>query len=159
MRYLAASLVLLTFLALGGGAGAQPNPAREGVAAGRVQALARILEAIRRSQPGQLSDVQGPEAGPLGEPHYRIKWLTPDGRVLWLDTDARTGQVLGIQGGGQIPLQDRFPLRPRLAPGGPNTLAPGPNGGRQNRPAFEGPQRQDNGEGTGRGPGRRPNGR
>jgi hypothetical protein len=42
--------------------------------------------------------VQGPNVGAFGEPHYRLKWLTPDGRVLWLDTDARTGRVLGVEG-------------------------------------------------------------
>ena len=156
MRYLAASLVLLSFLALGGSAEAQPFAGRDGAPGGRAQALARILEAIRRNHPGQLSDVQGPETGPQGEPHYHIKWLTPDGRVLWLDTDARTGQVLGVDGGGQIPPQDRFPLRQRLVPGGPN-VAPGagPNG----PPAIQGsPQGQDNNFGPG--PRRRfPNGR
>jgi hypothetical protein len=50
--------------------------------------------------------VQGPNMGPQGEPHYRLKWLTPDGRVLWLDTDARTGRVLGVEG------DDRRPARP-----------------------------------------------
>jgi hypothetical protein len=97
MRYLASSLLLLLVLAASQPAAAQGYRAREGVEAGQVQSLDRILSTIRRSRPGQLSDVQGP-FGPSGEPRYRIKWLTPDGRVLWLDTDARTGQVLGVQG-------------------------------------------------------------
>jgi hypothetical protein len=47
--------------------------------------------------------VQGPIMGPAGEPHYRLKWVTPDGRVLWLDTDARTGRVMGVEGNDRGP--------------------------------------------------------
>ena len=31
--------------------------------------------------------------------HYHLKWMTPDGRIEWLDTDARTGRVLGASPG------------------------------------------------------------
>lgn len=130
MRYFAASLVLLAFFALGGSAEAQPFRAREGVESGQVQALDRILEAIRRSQPGRLSDVQGPDIGPFGEPHYRIKWLTPDGRVLWLDTDARTGRVLGIEG-------DRGGPPPRAVPR-PGFIPRGPQAGQDDPPPPDG---------------------
>ena len=27
-------------------------------------------------------------------PHYHLKWMTPDGRVIWFDADARNGRVL-----------------------------------------------------------------
>jgi uncharacterized membrane protein YkoI len=69
----------------------------------RVKDLGSILRGIRRDHPGRLSDVR-PARGPSGEPHYRVKWLTPDGRVLWLRIDARTGEVLDVRGrrrGGQ----------------------------------------------------------
>ena len=66
---------------------------------GPIQSLGHILGGIRRHHPGRLSDVRGPMAGPGGEPHYRVKWLTPEGRVLWLDVDASTGEVLDIEGG------------------------------------------------------------
>jgi hypothetical protein len=146
--------MLLAFLAIGREAEAQPSfRAREGVAAGRVQALDRILEAIRRNHPGQLSDVQGPDPGPAGEPHYHIKWLTPDGRVLWLDTDARTGQVLGVQGGPQeAPPGDSFLPRQRFAPGGgPGGPAILPQAGPNSGPPFRRPLQ----DGDGRGPGHR----
>jgi uncharacterized membrane protein YkoI len=39
-----------------------------------------------------------PAWGPQGEPFYRVKWLTPDGRVLRLYVDARTGEVVDIDG-------------------------------------------------------------
>jgi hypothetical protein len=59
--------------------------------------LDRFLPDIRRRHPGRLLDVE-PGWGVRGEPHNRIKWLTPDGRVLWLDQDARTGEILGVEG-------------------------------------------------------------
>ncbi len=59
--------------------------------------LDRFLPDIRRRQPGRLLDVE-PGWGARGEPRNRIKWLTPDGRVLWLEQDARTGEILGVEG-------------------------------------------------------------
>ncbi len=100
MRYFApfAIFLLLSAAAVSEPATAQPNRARQGVQSGEVRSLDEILNGIRRERPGSLADVEGPNFGPSGEPHYRLKWLTPDGRVLWLDTDARTGRVLGVQG-------------------------------------------------------------
>jgi hypothetical protein len=99
MRYFAHLLIaLLLGAALSSPAAAQPFRARQGVQSGEVRSLNEILNGIRRERPGSLADVQGPNPGAFGEPHYRLKWLTPDGRVLWLDTDARTGRVLGVEG-------------------------------------------------------------
>lgn len=53
--------------------------------------LDRLLPEIRRAYPGQFLDAEGVTAG--GSPHYHLKWLTPDGRVMWLDADARTGRI------------------------------------------------------------------
>src|SRR6185436_3558273 len=98
---------------------AQPDRARNGVRSGEVRSLDQILNGIRRERPGNLADVEGPNFGPYGEPHYRLKWLTPDGRVLWLDTDARTGRVLGVEGDdrggprGGVPQGQRGPFGPR----------------------------------------------
>jgi hypothetical protein len=58
--------------------------------------LDRLLPEIRRSHPGTFYDAEGPSRGPDGQLHYHLKWMTPDGRVIWLDTNARTGRVLGI---------------------------------------------------------------
>jgi hypothetical protein len=69
--------------------GAQPYGPRDGV-----QPLDRLLPAIRRAHPGNFYDAEGPTYGPSGDPHYHLKWLTPDGRVIWFDTDARNGRVL-----------------------------------------------------------------
>lgn len=67
---------------------AQPRE-REGI-----QPLDRLLPQIRRSHPGDFYDAEGPTYGPNGDPHYHLKWMTPEGRVIWYDTDARSGRVL-----------------------------------------------------------------
>jgi hypothetical protein len=63
-----------------------------------VQPLERILPQIRHGYPGTFYDAEGPYPDEAGNPHYSIKWMTPDGRVIWLDTDARSGRVLGVRG-------------------------------------------------------------
>jgi hypothetical protein len=55
--------------------------------------LDRILPQIREHHPGTLYDAEGPFIGPDGRQHYRIKWGTPQGRVIWFNADARTGRV------------------------------------------------------------------
>ncbi|HYM18525.1 MAG TPA: hypothetical protein VEU06_08185 [Micropepsaceae bacterium] len=146
MRYLAPilGLLLISVGAFSEPALAQPNRARQGVQNGEVRSLDQILNGIRRERPGSLADVQGPEAGPSGEPHYRLKWVTPDGRVQWLDTDARTGRVLGVQGdrpGGPIPGPSRPGFRPQADEFAPRGNFEGPRGfGRPGiPPEAEGP--------------------
>ena len=57
--------------------------------------LDRILPEVRLHHPGKFYDAEGPWPGPNGELRYRLKWMTPDGRIVWFDADARTGRVLG----------------------------------------------------------------
>jgi hypothetical protein len=114
-------LALLALAALGlGEASAQRYP--RGPYDSQVVPLERVLPQIRRGYPGTFSDAEGPYPDEMGNPHYHIKWLTPDGRVLWLDTDARSGRVLGVNGSGwrnqfrgQYPGQFGVPP-PRYAP-------------------------------------------
>jgi hypothetical protein len=91
----AATLVAAPALARhpwGGGGREMRGPEMRGLESrGR---LDRFLPDIRRHHPGRLLDVE-PGWGPRGEPHNRIKWLTPDGRVIWFDQDARTGEFHG----------------------------------------------------------------
>ena len=124
MRYFAplVGFLLLSAAAVLEPATAQPNRAREGVQSGEVRSLDQILNGIRRERPGSLADVEGPNFGPYGEPHYRLKWLTPDGRVLWLDTDARTGRVLGVQGDDRGPGPGARPAPGPQAPRGAQGL-------------------------------------
>jgi hypothetical protein len=79
--------------------------------------LDRILPQVRRVVPGQFFDADGPVLGSDGLPHYHLKWMTPDGHIEWLDTDARTGQVLRI-----FPGRDAFD-----APGARRYFAPAPS--------------------------------
>ncbi len=72
-------------------------PARAGH--GGAQPLDRILSHLRHERGGTFYDAQGPFSDGHGNIHYRIKWLTPEGRLIWLDTDARTGRVLGVEDG------------------------------------------------------------
>lgn len=129
MRYRV--LVIAAFISatvvLAGPSVAQPYRAREGVQSGEMRSLDEILNGIRRQRPGNLADVQGPNPSPAGEPQYRLKWVTPDGRVLWLDTDARTGRVTGVQGEDRVPGQ-----QPRGFYGPPPGVGPGPPPGPYN---------------------------
>lgn len=58
---------------------------------GAGETLDRILPEIRAAHPGRLSDAQ-PWIDENGRAHYRIKWMTPEGRILYFDADARTGR-------------------------------------------------------------------
>lgn len=71
-----------------------PYPSGSGV-----QPLDRVLPQVRAGRPGRFYDAEGPFPDANGGYHYRIKWLTPQGRVIWLDTDARSGRVLGVARG------------------------------------------------------------
>ncbi len=82
-----------------------------------VQPLDRILPEVRRSNPGEFYDADGPTQGPGGSEHYHLKWMRPDGRIEWLDTDARTGRVLG-----RSPGRDAFD-----GPGARRDFAPAPS--------------------------------
>jgi hypothetical protein len=92
-------LFALLSAAFTGNALAQPygppdrDGAREGMRDG-VQPLDRLLPGIRRAHPGEFYDAEGPTYGPSGDPHYHLKWMTPDGRIIWYDADARSGRVL-----------------------------------------------------------------
>jgi len=57
--------------------------------------LDRVLPQIRQTVPGTFYDAEGPFLSPDGQATYRIKWMTPDGRIVWFLVDARSGQVLG----------------------------------------------------------------
>jgi len=82
-------VLLLAPFAASGIAMAQPaSPAG-------AQPLDRLLPEIRRTVPGQFLDAEGINRN--GSPGYRLKWLTPDGRVITRDVDARTGRMMGPQ--------------------------------------------------------------
>ena len=89
------SALFATLLLASGPAAAQGRRAPSDNA----QTLDRMLPQIRSRYPGTFYDAEGPYPGENGASHYRLKWMTPQGRIIWLDTDARTGRVLGVQQG------------------------------------------------------------
>jgi hypothetical protein len=64
--------------------------------------LDRVLPEIRRNVPGTFYDADGPYLTPDGRATYRVKWMTPDGRIIWFTVDARSGQIMG-----GVPVQPR----------------------------------------------------
>ena len=105
-----------------------------------VQPLDRLLPGIRRAHPGDFYDAEGPTYGPEGDPHYHLKWMTPDGRVIWYDTDARNGRVLRASPG-----RDNFDSHGGPPPPGygrpfaPGGFAPGYSYGPRFAPRFSRP--------------------
>ncbi|GAA0547996.1 hypothetical protein FHS83_000938 [Rhizomicrobium palustre] len=86
---------------------AVPALAQDGRGGG---SLDRILPQIRHSMPGRFYDAEGPFFGPSGQSYYRIKWMTPDGRIIWFAADARTGQIMGgAPSGGAQPYRADAP--------------------------------------------------
>lgn len=95
MRAWIFSTILTGFCALAAPLMAQPyGPPDRAPYGDGVQPLDRLLPGIRRAHPGDFYDAEGPTYGPSGDPHYHLKWMTPDGRVIWYDADARSGRVL-----------------------------------------------------------------
>src|SRR5580698_2188909 len=81
------------------------------------ETLDRILPQIRAHHPGRLSDAE-PFVGEDGDTHYRIKWMTPEGRIIYFDADGRSGRWTnargnegnrGDEGGGNRGYQDDGP--------------------------------------------------
>lgn len=88
---------LLLLLALGllpaGHAAADDHArARAWVEAGRVLPLAEILARLPPDLDGRLLEAELEEEH--GRPVYELEWLTPDGRVLEIEIDARDGTLL-----------------------------------------------------------------
>jgi len=116
-----------------------PPPAYGGPRDG-VQPLDRLLPGIRRAHPGDFYDAEGPTYGPDGDPHYHLKWMTPDGRIIWYDTDARTGRVLRSSPGRDSFDSHQGPPPPGFGrPYAPGGFAPGYSYGPRFTPRFTRP--------------------
>ncbi len=93
--------MLAIFLGLSAPAGAasEHDRARDAVRAGQIQPLNSILARVKGQFRGRVIGVRLVKPGP--NPHrwrYRVKLLTPQGRVLLVIVNARTGNVLGVRG-------------------------------------------------------------
>jgi hypothetical protein len=111
-------------------AGAEPACAqgRHGPEWGDPRPLDRLLPQIRSHHPGTFYDAEGPYPDENGNPHYRLKWVTPEGRVIWLDTDAHTGRVNGIEHGANRGGYFGGPPRENFPPEGARHFGGGPGG-------------------------------
>jgi hypothetical protein len=109
------------------------------------QTFDRLLPEIRRHSPGSLYDVQGPYPGPDGRLCYRIKWMTPEGRIIWYVVDARDGHILGMVTGTMPARPVPGGMPPPYPPDGRNGPPPAPPPGGRPHPRSDRDER-DRGE-------------
>ena len=77
--------------------GRDHDRAREGVAQGHLIPLADAIRVVRQRYSGQLLDASYHELVP-GEPVYRVLILMQDGRRIAVWVDARSGEILRVEG-------------------------------------------------------------
>jgi len=88
----ALALLLAGLAVAGERPGADQDRARAAVQAGEVMPLPALLERVQRSHPGQVLRVELERDD--GRWIYELRLLQPDGRLLKLEVDARSGEVL-----------------------------------------------------------------
>lgn len=91
-------IVLAALLALGAPGRAladraDQDEARRAVQSGEVLPLSAILERVQKEQPGKVLGVELEREGRQWS--YEIRLLRPDGRLVKLKRDARTGEPAG----------------------------------------------------------------
>ncbi|MBI5716584.1 MAG: PepSY domain-containing protein [Burkholderiales bacterium] len=74
--------------------------ARVAVQAGEVMPLATLLERLQRTHPGQVLELELEHDRKRGRWIYEVKLLQADGRLLKLELDAATAQVLKLKPDG-----------------------------------------------------------
>ncbi len=89
------ALLALGLLAWAQVAATDQATAREWVASGRILPLAEILATLEREYDGRLLEAELEEED--DRPVYELEWLTPDGRVLEFEVDARDGTLLEVE--------------------------------------------------------------
>lgn len=88
-RRLASGLLLATALAAADSAAHGPAAARAAAEAGEIVRLESILAWIEARYEGRFVEAELEDE--RGQWVYEIEWRTPDGRVVELEFDARTG--------------------------------------------------------------------
>lgn len=91
LRLLAALLPLLAASPLMAG-GSEQDRARAAVQAGEVLPLRTLLQRMQRDHPGEVLEVELERED--GRWVYEIRLLRPDGRLLELEFDAATAELL-----------------------------------------------------------------
>ena len=79
--------------------------ARRAVQEGRFVPLSTILDWIERRYEGRAIEVELEDDE--GRPTYEVEWLTPHGAVVEIEFDARTGELLEVEGTGLEKAQRR----------------------------------------------------
>lgn len=94
----AAVLFVFALLALPAQAGEGPDAARKAVEAGAIKPLSEILAVIEARHPGRVleAELERDEKAP-SRYIYEIKMLTADGRVLKIEADAQTADILRVK--------------------------------------------------------------
>lgn len=98
MRPILPLLLLLTLLPAG--APADPTPGdqdavRRAVLEGRFRPLAEVMAEVSRVFPGRIIEMELEEEE--GRMVYEFDIMTPEGRLIEVDTDAMTGAILGME--------------------------------------------------------------
>lgn len=77
--------------------GSDHDAARAGVNSGRLLPFREVIQRVKARYPGRLLDASLHEIA-RGEPVYRVLWLLPDGRRITVWVNAKTGQILRVEG-------------------------------------------------------------
>lgn len=95
------------------------DEARAAVQAGEVLPLPALLERLQRTHPGKVLELELERDRKAGRWIYEVKLLQGDGRLLKLELDAATAEVLrfGQAGGGNDRKKDKARPAPAERPG------------------------------------------
>jgi uncharacterized membrane protein YkoI len=77
--------------------GSDHDAARAGVDSGRLLPFKEVKRRVQARYPGRFLDASLHEIA-RGEPVYRVLWLLPDGRRIAIWVNAKTGQILRVEG-------------------------------------------------------------
>lgn len=95
-RCLLAALAALAIASPAAASGGDHERALRAVQAGEVLPLPQVLERVARIHPGQVLEVELEQE--QGRWIYEIRQLGADGRLVKLEVDARSGEVLQVKG-------------------------------------------------------------
>lgn len=71
--------------------------ARDALRRGDVLPLLRILPIVQKRFPGDIIKIKLDEDNDTGHIEYDVKVLTASGRVIEVEVDAKTGQILEVE--------------------------------------------------------------
>lgn len=104
MRYRLSLLLILALPGLAGGQGAPAEPlapgpdvelARDLVERGQILPLAKVLALLQAQHPGQVVEVELEYS--RGILVYEVDMITRDGRLIEVDMDAATGEIVDLE--------------------------------------------------------------